>query len=152
MDTREMLEFEIAKRRVSDYSQEIFAECERDPLMKLHEEAIERFDCQDRLQAGINAFHWLARCESSIREGVDLGLIDNSPEYDETIAALYRAWLIPCDSAEAMVETQLKREHTVDNLSEFRECCEAVRDWLDRHDWKARAARTRASRFASEPW
>ncbi|HEV7224390.1 MAG TPA: hypothetical protein VGN42_16900 [Pirellulales bacterium] len=136
----ESLEIAIATQRVRDYS---------DDVMQWHDEAMQALDCQDQLEKGIKAFDWLTRCEESILEAIRQGLIEPSERIDAAIVALYKAWLLPCDRAEAMIESQLGRGFEPGNLERFRDCCEQARDWLERRDWLQRTKPQDGNRFVS---
>lgn len=95
--------------------------------MARHAEATECRDCEDFLRMGIEAFDWLARADEAIRSAVYSGAMAFDPECDSTLAALYSEWLKPCEYAERWIAIQQNRGFHVDNLEEFRRCCQEAR-------------------------
>jgi hypothetical protein len=139
----ESLELKIAAEAIAEYHDELLAE---------HADAMERFDCQTHLQHGIDAFRWLASAEHTIREAIYRGLLENSPQLQELIESLYRRWLDPCVTAEQWIERQVEKQYTLDNLAEFRDCCEKVRAWIEENEWKKIARKANQVHFANEAW
>lgn len=139
----ESLELKIAADAIADY---------HDELLREHADAMERFDCQSFLQHGIDAYRWLANAEHTLREAAYRGLLEFTPELHGTLESLYTRWLEPCATAEQWIERQLQRQYTLDNLTEFRECCAKVRDWIEEDAWKKTARKANQSHFANEAW
>lgn len=119
--TIDSLAFRTACNRINSYRDESEA------LMARHAEATECRDCEDFLCMGIEAFDWLARADEAIRSAVYSGVMAFNPEYDSTLAALYSEWLKPCEYAERWIVLQQNRGFHVDNLEEFRRCCQEAR-------------------------
>jgi hypothetical protein len=115
------LAFRTARLHVHNYSDQ------SDDLMRRHAEAIECRDCEDFLQLGIDAFKWLGRADRVIRSAVYRGVAEHDPSLDVALATLYAEWLRPCTFAERWIAQQESRGYRVDNLAEFRVCCEEVR-------------------------
>ena len=110
---------QVAERHVKEY-------IDKDELMTLHQEAMQCRDCEDFLQAGIEAYNWLWRAETTAHEAVRKG-IPVSPDVVKAITALYRRWLRPCERAEAKIQEQLLNQHCPSNLADFRRVCDDVR-------------------------
>jgi hypothetical protein len=92
-----------------------------------HEEAMDCWDCQNFLQLGIDAFHWINRTDQEMRKAVYAGKKDYSQEDALFLEKLYAEWLEPCLFAERWIAAQQSRGFSIDNLEEFRKCCEEVR-------------------------
>jgi hypothetical protein len=107
---------------------------ESDDLIQRHAEGIDCRDCEDFLQLGIDAFKWLGRADHVIRSAVYRGLAEYDPSLDVALAALYAEWLKPCTLAEGWIAQQEARGFRVDNLAEFRACCEEVRAIVEAHE------------------
>ena len=109
----------LAEKHVSEYSNQ-------DSFNERHREAMECRNCEDFLELGINAFKWLTQADETIRQAAIEGL-EVSENIPEVIATLYRAWLRPCDRAEALIKEQRERGFRLKNLNEFRDACDFVR-------------------------
>lgn len=140
----ETLGLELAKLRVRRYRDE------SESLMTRVRAAEECRQCEDFLKMGIDAYHWIASAEETIRAGASEGLVEITPEIDSAFAAVYRMWVIPCEFAEKWVAIQEARNFSVDNLEQFRECCEAAADWLERREWVELSDESRIASFAAE--
>lgn len=141
----EVLELAIARKRVSDYSGKVTQSDDTDGC----------HDCKSRIEDGIEAYHWLRRAEETIREAVYQGLIAHAV-YESSvlpaIASLFVAWLQPFEQIEALADGQSNGEGKAANLTEFRECRESVRDWLECHEWSSAVKRSRNAAMQAEPW
>jgi hypothetical protein len=91
-------------------------------------------DCESYLQLGIDACRWLRRANDHFHKAVSQGLIKPSADLDESIEVLFRLWLPPVDTANSLIDDQIKRGSTPANLAEFRECERSVRDEVERID------------------
>jgi hypothetical protein len=108
----------IATQRVKAYR-------ERDALMEQHAQAMECRDCEDFLQAGIEAYKWLRQADESLREAAKAGF-DVGEEAKQALDTLYRCWLDPCEHAERRIQEQQKVGFPIANLPAFREACTFV--------------------------
>jgi hypothetical protein len=79
------------------------------------------------LSYGIDAFRWLSKADTLIRDAVYSGYLEFDPDLDSAIESLYRRWLRPCDFAEHWIAKLDKQGYKAGNLEEFRKCCEEVR-------------------------
>jgi hypothetical protein len=96
-------------------------------LLERHAEAMDCRDCEDLLQLGIDAFHWLGRADQATRAAVYRGQAEYDPSFEVALATLYAEWLRPCVYADRWAAVQEKRGFHVENLDKFRQCCEEVR-------------------------
>lgn len=85
-------------------------------------QAMDGADCEAYLQLGIDAFHWLVRADETIRRSIFEGRAAHDPQSDEAIAGLFRAWLAPCQLANAWIGERTKTGDVPTNAEEFREC------------------------------
>jgi hypothetical protein len=99
---------------------------ESEIVIKNHLEAMECRDCEDILQLGIDAFHWLNRADEYIRGAVYNGM-EYDADSDEAIRELFKCWLRPCDPVNKWIDTQIQRGYHPENLDEFRKCEKEVR-------------------------
>jgi hypothetical protein len=86
-------------------------------------EAIERRDCEDFLQLGVEAFRWLQKARESYQEDVYSGLSEYSDDTERQITELYEQWLKPCTAAERWIVDLQDRGFPPGNSGEFRGCC-----------------------------
>jgi hypothetical protein len=126
--TMDNLALRTARLHVRDYTGE------SDDLVRRHAEAIDCRECEDFLQLGIDAFQWLGRADRVIRSAVYRGLAEYNPSLDVALATLYAEWLRPCTLAERWIAEQEQRGFRVDNLADFRACCEEVRAIVEAHE------------------
>ena len=140
----ETLDLQIARKRIQGY--------EEDALIRQSAEAVDCMDCEEFLNSGIQAFRWLDRAEETRREAIYQGLVEFDPTVAKAIEALYLAWLRPCTRAEQWIANVQSYGHIPNNLDEFRQCCEEVRDRVERQNWLKLASTSRTAAFVSEPW
>ena len=114
------LDYRTAQKHVQNYKKE------SEVLMQAHQEAMNCRDCEAFLQLGIDAFRWIIRADRVIRKAVYKGVTEYDSDLDDQIAFLCREWLAPCEFAEKWVAKQLEREYQLENLVEFRKCCEEM--------------------------
>lgn len=131
------LELQIARSQMDRF------EHVADPLMQDVYQAEDCRQCEEFLQKGITAFDSIARAEQVIFLADNEGIIDCSPELLLLVKELYARWLGPCKRADAWIERVEANGFVVDNLAKYRDCCEAVQDWLEHNEWQdlSRAAR-----------
>ena len=115
------LAFRTARNLIQSYRGEM------EDLIERHEEASACRDCEDFLQLGIEAYHWLIRADQAIRGAIYEGKIEYDADLEKTLAALYADWLKPCDYAERWIAATIGRGFAVEHLEEFGKCCEEVR-------------------------
>lgn len=115
------LELALAKRLVSSYVDE------SEQWKTDHHHAMECWACQEWLQRGIDAFHWLQRAEEVFTQAEFHGIYEMSTADRDAIESLYVAWLAPCDPTEEWVATLAGRGYCPENLNEFRSLCERAR-------------------------
>jgi hypothetical protein len=114
------LDYRTAQKHVLNYQRE------SSDLMEAHQEAMDCRDCEAFLQLGIEAFRWIIRADRVSRNAVYNGVLQYDPDFDDKIAALCREWLTPCEFAEKWIAKQLERGYQIENLDEFRKCCEEM--------------------------
>jgi hypothetical protein len=102
-----------------------------------HEKAMECFDCEDFLARGLRLFRFIESSDAKLREADALGVFNYSSELYEAVTELYRAWLIPCDHADAWIRKMNGAGYAPGNLAEFRDTCEQVRATLEDREWLA---------------
>ncbi|HVA46479.1 MAG TPA: hypothetical protein VNH11_08905 [Pirellulales bacterium] len=141
--TLESLELAVAQKSLDDYSA---------ALANGDVQSLKAVACQRLVQQGIDAFQWIVKAEETIRQAAYQGLIDFSPELDETLEALYRGWLARCEQMQALIRQQILQGGDLDNVSEFARCRDSARDWIERHAWRKASSESLARRSASEPW
>ena len=134
---------DIATRRVHRYA---------DDLMRDHAQAMECRDCEEHLQQGIDAYKWLRRAEETLREADYEGILTFSKDLEMAIDTLYKAWLGPAEHAERWIKALRQKGYTPDNLNDFREICEDVKEIVGGREWGSKATKARASASAVEPW
>ena len=115
------LVFRTAERHVSNYTRE------SSDLMAEHREAMDCRDCEAFLQLAIEAFRWLIRADLDLRIAAGEGIADYNASDDDRLRQLCRDWLVPCAYAEQWIARQLERGYRIENLAEFRMCCEEMR-------------------------
>jgi hypothetical protein len=98
-----------------------------DVIMQQHQEAMECWECQSFLQLGINIYKWLEQADLDIRKAIFDHKTEYDRDWDASLTALYSEWLKACDFAEKWITSQIERGFTLNNLEEFRKCCEEVR-------------------------
>ncbi len=108
---------QLAKKFVEEYG------ARDDQLTQEHVAAMQCRDCEEFLEAGIEAQKWLRQSANVLREAARAG-IEVSRDAKEALDHLYRAWLRPCPNAEARIREQEERGFKVANLAEF----QAARD------------------------
>jgi hypothetical protein len=107
---------------------------EGDERLALRHEASEGSDCAAFLQLGIDAFHWLGRADTAIRTSVLRGEMEHDAAIDDSLRFLYGMWLRPVPFAERWAAEELARSGELENLDEFRQCCEEVRSLLGENE------------------
>ena len=55
------------------------------------------------------------------------GKLEYTEELEQSLEALAKAWLKPCDLAERLITARQERNFEPDNLTEFRYCCKEMR-------------------------
>jgi hypothetical protein len=136
----------LAHHRVHAYAEQ------SDVLMRQHAEAMECRDCEVFLQRGIDANKWLRCAEESMREADKEGIFTFSQEIQDTLDALYLAWINPCEFAERWIQSLAERGYQPENRDDFRRACEETKDLLERRDWQKKAANARVLSTSKEPW
>jgi hypothetical protein len=115
------LAYRTADKHVRNYEQE------GKDLMAEHREAMDCRDCETFLQLGIDAFHWLIRADRELRIALANGAEDAySKEIADGFKVLCKAWLNPCEYANKWIAKQIEQQHSVENLAEFKKCCEEM--------------------------
>ena len=94
---------------------------------------MESYDCEDFLQLGIDAYQWLRRADSILRKAASEGR-NVSDDAKAAIDTCYKAWLAPCERAEALIRQQQERNYEIRNLNRFREAVAAVKAQLCQTD------------------
>jgi hypothetical protein len=122
------LELQLAQAQLQHFEEQL------DPILRDHREAEDCRVCEQFLQHGIDAYKWLSRAEEAFLAAETEGVLEFTPELQQAIEALYHRWLAPCAAAEKWIARVEKSGYTVDNLAEFRNCCELVRDWIERNE------------------
>lgn len=116
---------QFARRKVADYADDI------ESVMRSHYEAMDCYECETLLQAGIEAFRWLVWADELIRKAVYAEQLEFTKDIEEIFPVMFKAWLKPCPDAEKWIALQQKRGFKLDNLDEFQRCCEEVRAVVD---------------------
>lgn len=107
---------------------------DEDRVKRTHREAMDCCDCEAFLQLGIDAFDWLVRADTVIRQAIYRGVYAHDPQVEAVLQDLFRSWLEPCEYAEQWIQLQECRGSPVANLSKFRECREEVRAIVESFD------------------
>lgn len=113
---------EVARAMMREYTSA------SDALMRDHHEAMDAWKCQDHLQSGIDTYYWISQAERFLQEADHRGLFEFTPEHQEAVFFLYKAWLEPCENAEKWIESVRSLGYAVDNLEKFRAICNDVQD------------------------
>lgn len=100
---------------------------EGDCLIDRHNEAMECRDCEAFLQMGIDAFNWLVKADLVLRKAAADGDFSYTQDVDEKLKHLAKWWLRPTKVAEEWIKVQQQRGYSLENLQEFRKCCEEIR-------------------------
>jgi hypothetical protein len=124
----ESLVYRTARKHVENYARE------SNDLMKAHQEAMDCRECEAFLQLGIDAFRWIIRADRVIRKAIYDRILEFDAEIDDGIRSMCRSWLAPCQYAEQWIAKQQERGYQIDNLGEFRECCEEMRAIVEAQD------------------
>jgi len=103
--------------------------------MKEHRLAMNCRDCEDFLQVGIDAFHWMKRAEEELRRTLYEGTRENDPTISATFDRLYHTWMMPVAIAEQWIALQQANGYEPDNLAEFRRASQEVREIVENRDW-----------------
>lgn len=139
------LTFEIAHRHVHAFADQ------SSEVMRDHADAMNCRNCEEFLRAGIDACKWLKLTEETIREGAYLGIREITTDIRDALDSLYESWLEPCTYAEEWISSLEERGYKPDNLVEFRNAREEVRDIVERRDWQRRATTARVL-SSQETW
>lgn len=115
---------DIVRDRVNEFHR-------HEEVMREHHEAMECYECEDFLQLGIDAFHWLIRLDRRTRRAVLSGEVEHSEATDEELRNLFRRWLEACRDAHNSVRRQQQRGYDLENLGEFENCYEEARAIVD---------------------
>lgn len=83
-------------------------------------------DCESYLQLGIDAFHWLCRADTAIRQAVYQDEATFDTEVQASLESLFRIWLAPSDFAERWIARQTAGGVEIGNLTEYRSCRDEV--------------------------
>ncbi len=113
----ELLAVRTAKKYVKNYNDE------SDALMQAHREAMDCRDCEDFLQLGIDAFHWILAADCKVRLALKDGNFEEFESQQVVLEVLARCWLQPCKYAEHWIQLQQQAGNEPDNLVLFRKCC-----------------------------
>jgi hypothetical protein len=146
MSFSDALEYQIARRRVRDFT---------DTVLDEHHQAMDSFNCEDFLEKGIRAEESLARLEETLREAIYLKIIEDpseGPGAKQALNAFYLAWLHRSEEADAWVARVQANGYRLTNLDTFLRCRESVEARLDQADWLSRSEKSRRERFSEEPW
>jgi hypothetical protein len=106
---------EVAKLRVQDFVSK------EEQLLADHHEAMECRDCEDLLDAGIQALAFVRSAEMILTEAARRGVAPVETPIVEAIRILYESWLRPCASAERWITELAGTGHAPNNLAEFRQ-------------------------------
>jgi hypothetical protein len=136
----------LAQKRVHAYAEQY------DDVIALHHQAMDRMDCEEFLQLGIDALKSLRMAEETLREAAYEGIFEFRPEVREALDTLYNAWLRPCEAAGEWIERLRLSQHVPDNLDAFRKACEIAHEIVGRRDWRNRTSSARALCEAGESW
>ncbi|HEY5314199.1 MAG TPA: hypothetical protein VIK18_16825 [Pirellulales bacterium] len=110
--------YEIASSRVAEY----------DSAMRAHLQAVDCFDCEDRLLLGIEAFRWIESAQqAATREMAAKGF---SQQTYDTVTELYRRWLRPCANAMMSAEQHVGNSFEIRYLEEFKRSCRRAEAFL----------------------
>jgi len=124
----ESLALRTAEKHVRNYNRE------SGDLMAEHREAMDCRECEAFLQLGIDAFNWIIRADLEFRGAVSAGTVQFDPKEEEKIGLLCRGWVAPCEYAEQWIARQQESGYKIDNLEEFRECCQEMRAIVEAQD------------------
>jgi hypothetical protein len=113
----ELLAVRTAKKYVKNYNDE------SDALMQARREAMDCRDCEDFLQLGIDAFHWIIAADCKVRLALKDGNFDEFESQQSVLEILARLWLQPCKYAEHWIQLQQQAGNEPDNLVLFGKCC-----------------------------
>jgi hypothetical protein len=109
-----------ARTIVASYARE-------DEVLEQHQQATDCHDCDAFLRLGIDAFNWIIRADQLTRQALYDGTADfDFTAIDDAIGELCQLWLKACVRAEQWIALQQTHHSTLDNLEEFRACCQEM--------------------------
>lgn len=79
-------------------------------------------DCEDFLQMGIDAFHWLIRADQTIRAEIYRGESGDQHELLDRVARMCADWLAPIPIAARWIAEAALQGFEPANVAEFYEC------------------------------
>lgn len=130
--TLESLELAIAQKALDEYAA---AFTDGDAA------ATEAMAFQRHLQQGIDAFQWIVRAEETLRQAAYQGLIEFSPEIEQSVESLYREWLA---SSERIEKTFAAGQDCPPDAAEFRAVTSQVRERINALAWVRKSRRFRS--------
>ena len=104
------LTFELAKAHTKSFADNVLHE---------HQNAMECFDCEEMLQAGIDAFQWISIAERVLRAADEKGLLEMTATIEDNLCQLWEAWLEPLEQAEEKIKQTRSNGFIPENLDEF---------------------------------
>jgi hypothetical protein len=114
-----------AKKHVENYIQE------SQDVRVADREATDSRDCEAFLDLGIEAFQWLVRATRDVRSAAiraaDPAADAALAKEEDSLRAYCAQWLKPCGAAEAWIAGLNQRGLKVENIDDFRDCCERMR-------------------------
>lgn len=123
-------EFDVTQRLIQNYAEDWKVQ---------HSDAMECRDCEDFLARGVQLLQWIENLDAKFREADARGCFDYSRQFYNAVTELYRAWLVPCDHANAWISKVGGIGYTPDNLADFQSACECVRATIEDREWLARS-------------
>ncbi|HQU47330.1 MAG TPA: hypothetical protein PK867_31295, partial [Pirellulales bacterium] len=79
-------------------------------------------------------------------QGIYDALIESTPEFDETLQALYREWLVVCVDTEKLLARAVERGHAAAHADEFRGSAAVAREKVNSMAWVRKSRK-----FRNEP-
>ncbi len=114
----ELLALRTARKHVQNFERESTAAV----VMQEHHDAMECRNCEDFLQLGIDAFHWVMNADCRMRVAVSEGDVAADDSFELLLLALCSQWLVPCAFAEQWIARLEADGFKLDNAEEFRNC------------------------------
>lgn len=119
---------ESVKRRIASYREDVES-------WKIdHEFAMRCVDFEILLQHGLFVYDLINQIDEAIRAASRKGMIEFTRDIQDSVSALYRWWLEPCDAVLQLLVRFERQGYEVDHASEFRSAVREVRGVLTPDD------------------
>lgn len=115
----------IASQSVADYREQA------DEWLKNHVVAAECRECEDCLDAGLEAYKLIGCVDTLLHKGAEQDIIDLTHELQEALLSLYDAWLVSSNKAEIWMASLSERGESPKNALEIRAAIAAAREIVD---------------------